>query len=336
MKFIINEKQHTKLFHLKENVEQDTYYIGSEGGNNGYHHISQDEENVNEMRVFHGSGARFNKFNSDFNCSGEGSNCFGPGHYFTNSKKIGMDYATEHGTRESKIPNIRLKDYKNFNAYNQAPLLYSKLSKYIDLTWDGDFTVEKLVNYMNNCQTKQEFIHKVYQHLVKAMKQKDDYTEYEDWYKMKLESALNFLQNNIEVSQRSLYQVDIPNEGYAEWSSDVPEKIIHTVDDYIKYSKNERALNRWNKFLDYKMEFKNGSRHLMPITFEELYNALNNVDYEATFGDNIFKLALKRYNYIGMTYDAGMNFKTSSTKYGDKNYTVFDDDNVKITKRWDL
>ena len=41
---------------------------------------------INEMRAYHGSQARFSKFDSSFNGSGEGSAAFGPGHYFTNSK----------------------------------------------------------------------------------------------------------------------------------------------------------------------------------------------------------------------------------------------------------
>ena len=60
------------------------------------------------------------------------------------------------------------------------------------------------------------------------------------------------------------------------------------------------------------------------------------MNYDGSVGDNIFKLTLKRFGYVGVKYPSGQNFQTSSTKDGDMNYTVFDDDNVKITNRWDL
>ena len=52
--------------------------------------------------------------------------------------------------------------------------------------------------------------------------------------------------------------------------------------------------------------------------------------YDATFGDMLFKLLLQRYGYIGVNYPSGTNFQTSSTKEGDMNYTVFNDNDIEV------
>ena len=83
---------------------------------------------INEMRAYHGSQARFSKFDSSFNGRGEGSAAFGPGHYFTNSKNIARDYAMEHGTSQTEIPKIIYKGVDGDSIY-QAHLLFNDLNK---------------------------------------------------------------------------------------------------------------------------------------------------------------------------------------------------------------
>lgn len=55
--------------------------------------------------------------------------------------------------------------------------------------------------------------------------------------------------------------------------------------------------------------------------------------YDATLGDMLFELLLHRYGYIGVKYPSGTNYKTSSTKEGDMNYTVFNDSDIKMKKK---
>ena len=83
---------------------------------------------INEMRAYHGSQARFRKFDSSFNGNGEGSAAFGPGHYFTNSKNIAKDYAMEHGTSQAEIPKIIYKGVDGDSLY-QGHLLFNALNK---------------------------------------------------------------------------------------------------------------------------------------------------------------------------------------------------------------
>lgn len=284
---------------------------------------------INEMKAYHGTGAKFNKFDSSFALSGEGSNSFGPGHYFTNSKNIGKDYAMEHGTSQYAASKIEYKGCDG-DCYYQGHLLYNNIDKILNIKKydeaNGNYLWKELPILMQNCESKQLFIRKIYSYLVKCIKAKDDYQEEQDWYQFKLKKTLDFLKENTQIKQRSLYQVEIPNGNYANWLDNVPSEMIEYCTKLINGSGNERAINRWDNLLD----------GVEDDTFENLYHKLNNLDYDATFGDKIFKYTLKRFGYVGVKYPSGTNYQTSSTKDGDMNYTVFDDNNVKITNRWDL
>lgn len=290
---------------------------------------------INEMRAYHGSQARFSKFDSSFNGRGEGSAAFGPGHYFTNSKNIARDYAMEHGTSQTEIPKITYKGVDGDSIY-QARLLFNDLNKCVRFE-DYDkqhqnYLWRSLPKLMCTANNKNEFIATVYQYLVDAVKDKEDYEEDKDWYDYSLKKALKLLQSKIEEATRTLYQVELPDEDkFADWLMEVPEewygtlrKMLEERDDGDMYM--DKLNDAFNRFIS-----RDGK-----LTVGTLYYLLNNMHYDATFGDMLFKLLLQRYGYIGVKYPSGTNFQTSSTKEGDMNYTVFNDNDIEIKKRWDF
>ena len=290
---------------------------------------------INEMRAYHGSQARFSKFDSSFNGSGEGSAAFGPGHYFTNSKNIAKDYAMEHGTSQAEIPKIIYKGADGDSIY-QAHLLFNALNKCVQFE-DYDkqhhnYLWQSLPKLMCTANSKNEFIATVYQYLVDVVKDKEDYEEDKDWYDYSLKKALKLLQSKIKEATRTLYQVELPDEDkFADWLMEVPEewygtlrKMLEERDDGDMYM--DKLNDAFNRFIS-----RDGK-----LTVETLYYSLNNMHYDATFGDMLFKLLLQRYGYIGVKYPSGTNFKTSSTKEGDMNYTVFNDNDIEMKKRWDF
>lgn len=284
----------------------------------------------NEMRAFHGSGARFNKFDSLYNGSGEGSAAFGPGHYFTNSKQIGRDYATDHGTNQKEVGKLVYK-YGGDDVRYQAKELFSDLDRILQVdeyNQENDYIIERAcINALSNANSKREAIRSIYKELVKFVKSKDDYEEDTDWYQWKLQQAYKLLNSDIEETTRTLYQVDIPDDDkYADWNMEVQQRWI----DFIYYCLRDE---------DDKIMFKETYDEYAAdgdITVEKLYYILNNMRIDATFGNNLFKGTLKRFGYVGVKYPSGTHYKTSSTKQGDMNYTVFDDKDIKITNRWDL
>ena len=290
---------------------------------------------INEMRAYHGSQARFSKFDSSFNGSGEGSAAFGPGHYFTGSKNIAKDYAMEHGTSQAEIPKIIYKGADGDSIY-QAHLLFNALNKCVQFE-DYDkqhhnYLWQSLPKLMCTANSKNEFIATVYQYLVDVVKDKEDYEEDKDWYDYSLKKALKLLQSKIKEATRTLYQVELPDEDkFADWLMEVPEewygtlrKMLETRDDGDMYMDKLNDAN--NRFIS-----RDGK-----LTVETLYYSLNNMHYDATLGNMLFELLLHRYGYIGVKYPSGTNFQTSSTKEGDMNYTVFNDSDIEMKKRWDL
>ena len=178
------------------------------------------------MRAYHGSQARFRKFDSSFNGNGEGSAAFGPGHYFTNSKNIAKDYAMEHGTSQAEIPKIIYKGVDGDSLY-QGHLLFNALNKCVRFE-DYDkqhhnYLWRSLPKLMCTANSKNEFIATVYQYLIDAVKDKEDYEEDKDWYDYSLKKALKLLQSKIEEATRTLYQVELPDEDkFADWLMEVP------------------------------------------------------------------------------------------------------------------
>ena len=290
---------------------------------------------INEMRAYHGSQARFSKFDSSFNGSGEGSAAFGPGHYFTNSKNIAKDYAMEHGTSQAEIPKIIYKGADGDSIY-QGHLLFNALNKCVQFEgYDkqhNNYLWQSLPKLMCTANSKNEFIATVYQYLVDVVKDKEDYEEDKDWYDYSLKKALKLLQSKIKEATRTLYQVELPDEDkFADWLMEVPEewygtlrKMLEARDDGDMYM--DKLNDAFNSFIS-----RDGK-----LTVETLYYSLNNMHYDATLGNMLFELLLHRYGYIGVKYPSGTNFQTSSTKEGDMNYTVFNDSDIKMKKRWDL
>lgn len=290
---------------------------------------------IGEMKAYHGSQARFNRFDSSFNGSGEGSAAFGPGHYFTSSKNIARDYAMEHGTSKTDIPKIIYKGvggdsfyqgHRLFHALNDCVRLKDYDKQHHNYLWRG---LPKLMCTANN---KNEFIETVYQYLIDVVKDKEDYEEDKDWYDYGLKKALKLLRTEIEETTRTLYQVELPNEDkFADWLMEVPEQWYATLQNMLDARDDgdmyiDKLNNAFNRFIE-----RDGK-----LTVETLYYSLNNMHYDATLGILLFKLLLQRYGYIGVKYPSGTNYRTSSTKQGDMNYTVFKDSDIQMKKRWDL
>lgn len=140
------------------------------------------------------------------------------------------------------------------------------------------------------------------------------------------------MHTEIEETTRTLYQVELPNEDkFADWLMEVPEQWYTTLQNML-YARDDGDMyidklnNAFNRFIE-----RDGK-----LTVETLYYSLNNMHYDATLGILLFKLLLQRYGYIGVKYPSGTNYRTSSTKQGDMNYTVFKDSDIQMKKRWDL
>lgn len=270
------------------------------------------------IRTYHGTGAKFDKFDLSHALEGEGSETFGHGVYVTNSKKIGDNYAQRAKDRKGKFGF----DYK------------------IDMSADAG---QMLSHYININQDVDKGLENARQDLKSALEMfPDDET-------LKELSAI-LQKNNNEIAETSneayLYDVDIPDdngENYLGWneSQNFPlEKwyrlweITHhgfNENEYFKDGGANYDKDRIERIIQMKLDSpENGMQKLPTLKGEELYHALEDFfDRERPLrGAKLASRALSEIGFVGIKYPAGMIH--GGAKEGDYNYVIFDENNANI------
>ena len=270
------------------------------------------------IRTYHGTGAKFDKFDLSHALEGEGSETFGRGVYVTNSKDIGDNYAQRAKDRKGKFGF----DYK------------------IDMSADAR---QMLNHYINKNQDVVKGLENARQDLKSALEMfPDDET-------LKELSAI-LQKKNDEIAEASnnayRYDVDIPDdngENYLGWndSQNFPlEKwyrlweITHhgfNENEYFKDGGARYDKDRIERIIQMKLESpENGMQKLPTLKGEELYQALMDFfDRERPWhGAELTSRALKEIGFIGIKYPAGLIH--GGAKEGDYNYVIFDENNANI------
>lgn len=85
-------------------------------------YLNEQQENI---ELYHGSDTNFNTFDDSLISSGEGSDLFGKGYYFTNDKKIADFYAN------LKTKKSRIKNYNDSGIFKtQVPIYNDDADEY--------------------------------------------------------------------------------------------------------------------------------------------------------------------------------------------------------------
>ena len=270
------------------------------------------------IRTYHGTGAKFDKFDLSHAFEGEGSETFGHGVYVTNSKKIGDNYAQRAKDRKGKFGF----DYK------------------IDMSAEAG---QMLSHYINKNQDVDKGLENARQDLKSALEMfPDDET-------LKELSAI-LQKNNNEIAESSneayRYDVDIPDdngENYLGWddSQNFPlEKwyrlweITHhgfNENEYFKDGGARYDKDRIERIIQMKLDSpENGMQKLPTLKGEELYHALEDFfDRERpSYGAELASRALSEIGFVGIKYPAGLIH--GGAKEGDYNYVIFDENNANI------
>ena len=278
------------------------------------------EPGVRFLRTYHGTGAKFDKFDLSHALEGEGSETFGHGVYVTNSKEIGTDYAQ------------RAKDKKAIFGF-------------------------EFVNTQSMSKEAQDMLrHYMYKHqdvakgLENARKDlKDVIGKFPDTdYLQELNEILAKDDDSIAIPSNRAYRydVDIPDDNgsnYLGWneSQNFPlEKwyrlweITHngfSENEYFKDGGARYDIDRIERITQMKLESpENGMQKLPTLKGEELYHALEDFfDRERpSYGAELASRALGEIGFVGIKYPAGMIH--GGAKEGDYNYVVFDENNAQI------
>lgn len=270
------------------------------------------------IRTYHGTGAKFDKFDLSHSFEGEGSETFGHGVYVTNSKEIGSNYAQRAKDRKGKFGF----DYK------------------IDMSAEAG---QMLSHYINKNQDVDKGLENARQDLKSALEMfPDDET-------LKELSAI-LQKNNNEIAESSneayRYDVDIPDdngENYLGWneSQNFPlEKwyrlweITHhgfSDNEYFKDGGARYDKDMIERIIQMKLDSpENGMQKLPTLKGEELYHALEDFfDRERPLrGAKLASRALSEIGFVGIKYPAGLIH--GGAEEGDYNYVIFDENNANI------
>lgn len=270
------------------------------------------------IRTYHGTGAKFDKFDLSHSFEGEGSETFGHGVYVTNSKEIGSNYAKRAKDRKGKFGI----DYK------------------IDMSADAG---QMLSHYINKYQNVDKGLENARQDLKSALEMFPD-----DETLKELSAILQKRNDEIaEVSNEAYrYDVDIPDdngENYLGWneSQNFPlEKwyrlweITHhgfSDNEYFKDGGARYDKDRIERIIQMKLDSpENGMQKLPTLKGEELYHALEDFfDRERPLrGAKLASRALSEIGFVGIKYPAGMIH--GGAEEADYNYVIFDENNANI------
>ena len=278
------------------------------------------EPGVRFLRTYHGTGAKFDKFDLSHALEGEGSETFGHGVYVTNSKEIGTDYAQ------------RAKDKKAIFGFEFVnPQSMSKEAQ------------DMLRHYMYKHQDVAKGLENARKDL------KDVIGKFPDTdYLQELNEILAKDDDSIAIPSNKAYRydVDIPDDNgsnYLGWneSQNFPlEKwyrlweITHngfSENEYFKDGGARYDIDRIERITQMKLESpENGMQKLPTLKGEELYHALEDFfDRERpSYGAELASRALGEIGFVGIKYPAGMIH--GGAKEGDYNYVVFDENNAQI------
>ena len=278
------------------------------------------EPGVRFLRTYHGTGAKFDKFDLSYALEGEGSETFGHGVYVTNSKEIGTDYAQ------------RAKDKKAIFGFEFVnPQSMSKEAQ------------DMLRHYMYKHQDVAKGLENARKDL------KDVIGKFPDTdYLQELNEILAKDDDSIAIPSNRAYRydVDIPDDNgsnYLGWneSQNFPlEKwyrlweITHngfSENEYFKDGGARYDIDRIERITQMKLESpENGMQKLPTLKGEELYHALEDFfDRERpSYGAELASRALGEIGFVGIKYPAGMIH--GGAKEGDYNYVVFDENNAQI------
>lgn len=290
--------------------------------------------NIREQRVYHGSGADFDRFDHSHMGEGEGNQAFGWGTYVTEVEGIGRTYAEQNAQDVSPTE----EDFEMMNAEISEKVLerFGGIDTELRVDYDGDGGFN-LLDVPNNKEVLVKFRKYFENHPDEFDGYIEDYDlddEYgrRDFADAVSASMLDFARKVAEdykdkylpTKQRILYTVDIPDDNgknYLDWDSRVGARVLSKVNRQLE-KQGKRPIN---PELAKRYKFLDGN---------DLYRALSirMPNDDATFNDD--KAAsefLHSLGFVGIKYPA--DFMRGGREDGKKNYVIFDEKDAKITDR---
>lgn len=247
------------------------------------------------IRTYHGTGAKFDKFDFSHMGEGEGSQAFGWGGYVTNSKEIAEDY-----TRRAKIR----KDNGGFEFVT-------------DMSSNNKDMVRQYIYKHKDVNKALDAMRKDLPSALEMFPDDDDLKELSNILAKKNEEIA--VPDNIAY----LYDVDIPDDNgdYLDWDAPLTDKQKNTIIKELRRLKID--------FADFKKRGFSFDGSFGGNSYDFLMYALRRTkkwkDVDASRAVSKF---LSSIGFTGIKYKAGTIF--GGAKEGDYNYVIFDENNANI------
>lgn len=247
------------------------------------------------IRTYHGTGAKFDKFDFSHLGEGEGSQAFGWGGYVTNSKEIAEDY-----TRRAKIR----KDNGGFEFVT-------------DMSANNKDMVRQYIYKHKDVNKGLDAMRKDLSSALEMFPDDDDLKELSNILAKKNQEIA--VPDNIAY----LYDVDIPddNGNYLDWDAPLTDKQNNTIIKELRRLKID--------FADFKKRGFSFDGSFGGNAYDFLMYALRKTkkwkDVNASRAVSKF---LSSIGFTGIKYKAGTIF--GGAKEGDYNYVIFDENNANI------
>lgn len=310
-----------------------------------------DGNDVKENKVYHGSGADFDKFDHSHIGEGEGAQAFGWGTYLTEVKGIGEGYARKLGmSHKGRLLKIALDNAIERERMNERSLADAK---------------ENLLDAKKYAETKRQ----EYESLKAQAEQiKSEYGEksvkydnfmfiydldgaetYWKWAESSVKSAESFIEPyeqavkeaKQEVSEAQaaydketeghksiLYTVEVPDDNgknFLHWESQTPSETVEKIRDYVREHCSEEVAEEFDKQIAYGTDNPDLAEYGQ--NGENVYKA---VEY-ALGSDKKASLVLSELGMQGISYQA--DFMRGGRADGARNYVIFKEEDAKITDK---
>ena len=273
------------------------------GGNYDYPPV---EEDTRLRKVWHGSGASFDKFDHSHMGEGEGAQAYGWGTYVTDVEGIGRTYAKA----SAKGENI---------TYDGKPLGDVLDSTYFDNIW------QLWKRELLWATTKEELKSAISNVYIDARIASPRSKRGRAFNKQKKELLADIDNGRIKIiSSRHLYEVEIPDDNgsnYLHWESDNSKEVLDKLNGAYKTMLIERGVDE-DDIVDGFAPF--GSNPKYALSGESIYNTFA----RELGGDKKASQFLNKQGFVGVSYPT--EYRSGGRSDGARNFVIFNEEDAKI------
>lgn len=278
-------------------------------------------ENAEYHKVYHGTGAKFDKFDHSHMGEGEGNQAFGWGSYVTEVEGIGRTYAKDIARNGKRV----------YLDGNDITDLIPKVPSSIHSP--SVFAAAFMLRYKDGARNAiQEHLNGLNTTFGSISEQANPklYNAYKQAIQT-AEEAIKVIDNSkfeVKETTPTLYTIEIPDDNgsnYLNWSEVIEDKDLDVLLDKISEATKDDESFDFDEFSEQLHKLSDYGN----ILGEDLYFTLSRHGYGTNH--KAASQLLSQIGFIGVSYPA--QFRTGGRADGAKNYVIFNENDLQIKDR---